>query len=255
VQVSKNVIDEFKGGLQLFSSASGVVIVKLYDGELSEERIINKNSSNTKDHAQYALRLEKDRLPKDVIGENQPIEKTHKTPKQSVRTVIDIDQIRAGYTVQQKKLEAQGIKMMYTVEESIATTIAHELSHGVNVMHHGKSSNEPERTAYSYSTSTFHIYGSSGSEVKDRPFEVKGAIGSVGNDASGDLSCFMTYTSAYQWAYISGGEKILIYHAVPPLAEGKHLCTSAAGTGINKNGFFGNATYGNCLSQIKIKDN
>jgi hypothetical protein len=53
---------------------------------------------------------------------------------------------------------------------------------------------------------------------------------------------------------VKAADGALEYRAVPLLPQGSRLCTSPDGTGLNATGFFGNATWGNCLSQIKVKD-
>ena len=105
----------------------------------------------------------------------------------------------------------------------------------------------------------FKVYGNDGkTEIKERRYEIKGSIGIRGGDASGDLSCMMAYALFYQWA-LHKGPGSSIYYAVPVLSDGVGLCTSSKGTGINKSGgnklnYFGDATYGNCLGKIKVRD-
>lgn len=174
-----------------------------------------------------------------------------------MRTVIDIQQITDGYKQQQEAFLQAGITMPYTAEQEIAATIAHELAHGVNVAHHGEKSDEIGRTAYARGRVVYRLYASDGSTIAIDPekgYEVKGKVGEPGCDASGDLGCVMAYTSAYQWSFIKAADGALEYRAVPPLAQGKHLCTSSTGTGINTTSFFGNAKWGNCQSQLKVKD-
>lgn len=260
VQVNKAESRTFSQGISLFASASGITVIKLNGTELAEDRMINKNTSAGKAGAQYALRLVKGSLGNGVLGENQPVNRTHKTPKESVRTVIDIDQINEGYSLQATAFQQAGIKMPYTVDQEIAATIVHELAHGVNVNHHGERSDEIGRTAYARGRVVYRLFASDGSPITIDPengyngYEVKGKVGELNCDASGDLSCVMAYTSAYQWSFIKAADGALEYRAVPPLPQGKHLCTSSAGTGINANGFFGNAKWGNCLSQLKVKN-
>jgi hypothetical protein len=125
------------------------------------------------------------------------------------------------------------------------------------VTHHGKSSDEIGRTAYAKGLILYRVYGSNGLLKEIHPkngYEVKGPVGEPGCDASGDLSCIMAYTSAYQWSFIKAEDGALEYRSVPVLPPGTHLCTSSQGTGLNATGFFGNATWGNCLSQVKVKD-
>ncbi len=257
LQIDKDHIPSLENGINLFAKASGLTVIKLWREELEADRMFNKNSSSGKAGSQYALRLIKESLPKGVVGVNEPIKETHKTPKFSIKTAIDIDQLKLLFDKQAKIFKDSGIAMPYTMEEDINNTIAHELSHGVNVTHHGKSSDEIPRTAYAKGRVLYRVYGSNGLPEEIHPvkgYEVEGTVGEPGCDASGDLSCIMVYTSAYQWSFIKAEDGALEYRAVPLLPLGSHLCTSPKGTGLNANGFFGNATWGNCLSQVKVKD-
>jgi hypothetical protein len=257
VQIDKDHIAALAGGVHLFAKASGLTVIKLWKEELEEDRMLNKNSSSGKAGSQYALRLIKESLPKGVVGVNEPVKKTNKTPQLSIKTVIDIDQLKQLYHAQAKVFQDSGVVMPYSMEEEINNTIAHELSHGVNVMHHGKSSDEIGRTAYAKGRVLYRVYTSSGllKEIDpEKGFEVKGTVGEPGCEASGDLSCIMAYTSVYQWSFVKAADGALEYRAVPLLPQGSRLCTSPDGTGLNATGFFGNATWGNCLSQIKVKD-
>jgi hypothetical protein len=260
IQMKKEERASFSQGISLFAKATGLTVVPFIENELGEDRQLNKNSSYTKAGIQHALRLEKQALAGGIVGENQPSAMLYKTPAGSVRTVVDIEQIQRSYASQKAALLKAGATMPNTVAEEIASTIAHELSHGVYIKHHGEKSDEFGREIYENSNVVFELYDSDGALIKlgkepfAYPYKVKGAVGKVGCDASGDLSCIMAYTSAYQWSYAKDAKGALVYRAVPLLPHGKHLCTSATGTGINANGFFGNAEWGNCLSQLKVKD-
>jgi hypothetical protein len=168
--------------------------------------------------------------------------------------VIDVDQINTRYTAQARSAASAGLRMPYTIAESIANTVAHELAHGINVNHHGRPLAVPDFEVPAKSVDIYHVFASDGSEISDRPFTISGGIGRAGNDESGDLSCIMAYTSQYQWAFRLGPNGSLNYHAVPLLPVGKTLCRSNKGTGINANNrFFGDATYGDCMSQIRLR--
>lgn len=255
VQLAKEQETAFKGGLDLFAKASGIDVILLYKDELSPDRILNKNSASAKASVQHALLLEATTLPEGVMGRNDPKERLKKTPKQSEKVVIDL----AQFQTHQKELEASctaaGISVPYTLEQNKAVTIAHELAHGVYLDHHGKPSQEINRTASAGSAVPFRIYATDGSEVKERPFNIEGRVGTDGNEASGDLSCIMAYNSVYQWAYHKAADGSLVYYAVPPLPTGTRFCQSDEPTGINTSGhFFGKATTGNCLSRLKVRD-
>jgi hypothetical protein len=144
--------------------------------------------------------------------------------------------------------------MPFTLNESIAFTIAHELGHGIGLDHHGPPSSEIPRIARKEDSARFQVYGTNFRRVLiDAPFEIERRIGVKGNESSGDLSCIMVYTNEYKWAFTNNGG-ILIYEAVPLLPLGSRLCTSNEPTGINTKGYFGAATHGNCRSRFKIRD-
>ncbi len=260
IRIKRADMAAFAEGINWFTAASSIEVVKLWEQELGEDRIFNKNSLSGKAGVQHGLKVLNDTLPSGVPGENQPIEKWPKTPRESLRTVVDIAQIKVFYVNQQAEFKKGGQDMLYTVEEEIASTIAHELMHGVNVKHHGKNSDAVDRVVVPYTKDKYLVYASNGSKIEfgaepyKLPYKFEGGVGNEGCESSGDLLCIMAYTSRYNWCYRLSTDKQMMYLGVPPLPLGKHLCTSGAGTGINVNGFFGNATWGNCLSQLKVKD-
>ena len=254
VQVDDNDRKDFNEGMNLLATASGIDIIIFNKTELPEKRAVNLNAGTAHLFDQHALLLVNDKLPDGVLGRNEPIDVFPKTPRQSFRVVIDIEQARKQYLAQVAENNKDSLVTPYTAEENIATTVAHELAHGINLDHHGPPSNEIPRDAISGAPLPFRIYGSRGQEILERPFTLKKYIGIAGNEQSGDLSCIMAYNQAYRWAYKKTDEA-LIYRALPPIPVGKRFCTSNTGTGINANGnFFGDATTGNCLSQIKVRD-
>ncbi len=203
-------------------------------------------------------------------------------PRQSELVVVNVDWIEKFHHIQDSVMRAEGSQMPYTKNELLASTVAHELAHGINVNHHGKPSITPQnRIAYEDSYPPYHIFNPipPGTEILastwrfdamlgKRSYLLDGITGMSGNEESGDLSCIMAYTSNYQWAFRkSDTDGSLYYYRVPVLPVGKKLCSSKAGTGINAasvrgvnnvNKYFGDAgpapDDGNCLSQIKLRD-
>lgn len=242
-------------GFTRFKNASNIEVVELRPGELDQDRIVNRNAGYAHLLAQHALRLQQGSLPAGEAGQNQPVAKKGKTPKDSQRVVIDIAQIEEH--VRKQALEAAGarVRMPYTFGEYLSVTIAHEIAHGVGLDHHGPSSNEPKRTVEKYQTN-FRIYGSDREPIVTRPFPIDG-IGAQGCESSGDLGCLMAYTDMYQWAYAKEGD-LNVYRKLSLLPLGTRFCKSALGTGINDANpgpsYFGAATWGNCAAKLRVRD-
>ena len=259
----------FSEGVRLLESASGLKVIRFDETEIGTDRRLNKNFMTAHDYDQYVLKLENVGLAGNAMGENQPEGIRQKVPKQSDLVAIDVNKIRSGYQSQAAAARAANIQLPYTEEEDLANTVAHELAHGIYIIHHGKSSAVPPRKAYATSNPPFRIFWFDNTEETVRPYPVPvdqylETTGEHGNDASGDLSCIMAYTSLYNWAFrTSNTDGSLYYYKTPLLPVGKKLCTSKTGTGINApsnrgvnnvNKYFGNAENGNCLSQIKLRE-
>jgi hypothetical protein len=252
VQLPDKEKERFRSGMALLAQAAGIITVPLTKEELSADRILNKHSGSG--HKQHALRLEIADLDSGVLGQNDPKAKLKKLPKESQRVAIDLVQLALQYAKQAAAYKSFGESMPFTLNESIAFTIAHELGHGIGLDHHGPPSSEIPRIARKEDSARFQVYGTNFRRVLiDAPFEIERRIGVKGNESSGDLSCIMVYTNEYKWAFTNNGG-ILIYEAVPLLPLGSRLCTSNEPTGINTKGYFGAATHGNCRSRFKIRD-
>lgn len=270
VMVKKAEVPLFSEGISWLENASGLKIIRFDETEIGIDRRLNKNFMTAHDYDQYVLKLENTGLAGDAIGENQPESITKKVPKQSDLVAIDVNKIKSNYHSQDSAARAGNIQVPYTDTESLANTVAHELAHGIYIIHHGKSSAIPPRKAYANSNPPFHIYWiNSNAEETARPYPAGAndyleTTGIDSCDASGDLSCIMAYTSLYNWSFRkSNTDGSLYYYKVPLLPVGKKLCTSKTGTGINApsnrgvnnvNKYFGNAENGNCLNQIKLRD-
>lgn len=231
------------GGLALFEGASGFALIRLASGELPEDRVVNKHTSGLFHKGdQHGLRMVSAAIGGGVLGEALPLSLLNKRPGQC--TLVRIDPAAVQATTPPSGYAAE-----------LASTIAHELAHGIGVDHHG---NPVLATPIRYITdrdTNYRIFASDGSEIKTRPYEIKGALGGPHNDASGDTSCVMCYTSVYQWCVVPPtGPNFALYGAKPPIT-GTRFCRNARGTGMNANGkYFDSAARGNCLGQMRVKD-
>lgn len=103
--------------------------------------------------------------------------------------------------------------------DKVATVVAHELCHGLNVCHHGE-----------------------GDEAKEYDLQTRDPL------RSGDLSCVMRYDNHNK-------EGTGWYPGYHPETPGNTLCTSPAGTGYNANNRANRDAdpgRGNCTGQIRV---
>lgn len=254
VSVKKGDRALFENGIALLEKAAGIDIIRLSEDELHADRQINRNSQTGHVCNQHALILEREDNDIKRTGYNDPVAGSDKTPKDSKRAVINVRYHEIYFNDQDLALKKANLSMPFTAEQNLATTIAHELAHGISINHHGNRSKEPEKYVSENTPATFHVYDYFGDKAKC-PCAIEGDIGIRGNDASGDQSCIMAYTNFYTWAH-HRDQGVLVYQRVSVQPVGSKLCTSDKGTGINADGkFFGDATTGNCMSRIRIRDN
>ena len=232
--------------------------------------------------------------PYGGVGLSMPAEKARKTIKETDSTIVDVEEIKKKVSEnenvvikyiesekkdleEEKKKIAEALKKglkppkpkkrdplpqlpFYTDKAEIRNTVAHELAHGLTVLHHGDLGNDAPRPMNNYPGTTQVIaYGSNELNMgypQHYMFPSTEAIGQPEGLSSGDLSCIMVYTSVYQWGRIVEPRIRIHYYAVPIMKPGDHFCKSPAATGINlKPYYFGHAAEGrgNCLAQIRIK--
>jgi hypothetical protein len=134
----------------------------------------------------------------------------------------------------------------------LMATIAHELGHAVNMMHHA----EPDDTA---PASDPPVDSVSNQEISTRVFE-EGITALPHGPHSGDLNCIMTFfETPYKYLGPDGLYYEYPYELVP---VPKDFCSSKAGTLINSPSFTppagdarpypvcGDAAWGNCRSML-----
>lgn len=248
----------FSEGIKLFENATKLTAVIFHEdlNEIGPDRRLNKNAETNHDYDQYVLRLYKSEIPKEgVMGKayGGPA-----TPAKTFAVVIDYPEIVGIHLYWESYARTFNMQPMpFTLKEFTATIIAHELGHGVNCWHHGGSRKGPIDTARRNSNPAIHIFSNNRREIKEitiRPYTLDKDIGMQGNQQSGDLSCVMVYSPSNEWAYhMSGGDHI--YYMVPVLPIAKSMCNSGSGTSINSTpNYFGNATRGNCLAQVNLRN-
>ena len=255
VKVKKAELPLFSDGLQKFESVTGFKVVRFYENEIPTNRRINQNGSHANIYKQYVLNLETGSLPKKEIG------KAFGSPGiPSVVNPVRFDLIKIHQVYQDNQADARQMNttLPYTEKEFVAVVVAHELAHGVNAAHHGTidpadlARNTIDTNSIPRSTPFVRVFGYDGTECT-YPCVIGGTTGVPGNAESGDLSCIMAAITLCSWV-AHETPTVTYFYEVPIIPLGTRLCTFPDGTGINAGGkYFGNATNGKCLEQIKFK--
>jgi hypothetical protein len=162
-----------------------------------------------------------------------------------------------------KTTKAAKIDVASCLERSVQklqATIAHELSHGCNVWHHGEDD---------YRVSEVEILKPNGTWAKytsDEPW----IISVQGGQESGVEECIMRYdlasyyetpTGSCRWKKPPDGALQRGEPYAPPENPGTIFCNDPKGTGVNAPEGYrsvskaGNASKGNCKSQFCVNDN
>ena len=132
----RNVAPFFDEGINWFKAASGVEVVRFTEGEIDTDRRLNKNARTSHDYEQYVLKLDTGQTTKGAAGENRPVSLDYMIPKQSDEVVINITYMNAFHPLQAAESLNMRIPMPNTLNELIASTVAHVIAHGVNLNHH-----------------------------------------------------------------------------------------------------------------------
>ncbi len=244
----------------------GLELHLISDGEMDDRRTVNFNRDEEKTLPQQAGSGQKALvLVKDggdaVYGQASTVG----CPNVVEEVAVNLDSLWEDY-VTTKRLTDPGFYHWYTHQETpdsaeamppdfqarLNRLIAHELGHGVNIMHHAASDPCPGEVP---------DYDALSSEELDYVW-VDGATAVYGGRWSGDLSCVMVPSPP--WNYHGSDGR---YHLYPeelfPAQTG--FCSSKEGTGVNAAGFrapagderpypiAGPATYGNCKAMVDLK--
>ncbi len=259
---------EVNAGLLLFEKASGIHIVEVDENELPESRQVNLNAGRISAGPQFGLRLSNEKgIAGDSVGETQGAVGRRMEPNPAVspkgfpKVTINLDAIKADYEGLARVARAENRKLPFTLADCIAATVAHELAHGVGVGHHGSPSWGSAYPQVTEAMKDWRVYDRDGKAITNRPFAITGGVGNPGSDSSGDVNCIMCYNNVYNWCY---QDQARTFYGVPFIAQGHIFCSSSKGTGINAPkqsannkttlGMFGDATHGNCLSRMRVKD-
>lgn len=253
VHIWRNQKALLEEGIKWFENASDIKPILFYEKEIELGRMVNRNSIDGHGHLydQYALNMEIGQISKPgVIG--KAFGDGPGIPEKTTIIKIDYDKMVQMQQAWEDfaRTSRPPFTLPYSLSEKVASTVAHELSHGVNVFHHGES---VDCTPSNPRDSTRYVLEANGALIARQLRDIDETIGGQGNQESGDLSCFMIYNPYCEWACSKSSDSIILRH-VAPFALGKKLCKSSNGTGFNAmSNYFGNATKGNCLSQIKLK--
>jgi len=254
VKIKRAEIPLFSDGIKKFENASDLRVIRFFENEIGVDRRLNKNFKTANVYQQYTLFLQLGALT-GALGNSFG---SPAIPKQVSKTVIDKNKI--GQSYQDRLAEARDMNMTLTYSENdlFTTVTAHELSHSVNVKHHGSMAPNSLDLTITANKTAVRIFNHQGVELQ-KPQHITGRGGDTGNEQSGDVNCFMLNNALCDWAVKITPDSVFFYE-VPLIPLGTTLCTSKDGTGLNSkkdaNGnyiYFGDATNGNCLSQIKLK--
>jgi hypothetical protein len=241
----------FNEGISWFKTSSDVEPVKfdLDKKEISFDWRLNMNFKTAHDYDQYALFL-LDGALRGNLG--QVFSKTNRPdiPAQIISVVVDWSAIQSAY--QRRVNFTLPERLKFSLREYLAQTVAHELSHAVNVWHHG---GDIKIDSFKVIDLSDRIFNRIGGLITTRPTMLY-SIGDIQNTVeSGDLKCILNYYPYYRWGYTRGADGARIFNQEPLIPLGRSLCKSINSTDFNATLlYFGNAAKGNCLGQIKLRN-
>lgn len=240
----------FTDGIGWFENATGLKIIRFDAGEIGANRMLNKNHLTAHSYDQYALRLLKGHVRRNILGR---AEGGPEIPKNVKRVIIDYNQIVQMQSDLEREARLQNITLPFNLQEMVAKTVAHELGHGINIHHHGNHE-LTELDQWIENGDPVRIFlPRASAEVTDRRYRIVGTIGRTGGQQSGDIFCIMCYNPCFDYS-LKENNNFYTFYIVPLLPLGNLMCNDAAGTDINATSYyFGDATIGNCLSRIKLK--
>jgi hypothetical protein len=243
-------------GMDLFTEASGIVIIELKKGSLPEDRVVNVNTLTG--HKQYGIIMIAEEI--SAWGEALNISGMDMPPPSSPQK-CKVIKIKAS-------LE-DSLRKHPSLAATINTTIAHEIAHACGVWHHGDAAKVSIATSYiSSMDESYTFYHVDGSKISLS--EIKATLTANGiytaaaapSTSSGNMSCIMRYEHANIISAPPGAPPktyFFIELDIEDNTPGTLFCRNGNGTGFNSHSHqpypvFGDAEKGNCMSQFKLKD-
>ena len=221
------LVDNSTGmSLSQFRNQSGLEVIEIFR-DAHKNRVANYNNNFAHLHDQHCLILKRGDPGKGFAGRSYGF-----GPPKNVEKVV--------------------LATAYTSDSN--STVAHELGHATGIRHHGdKSKKVIEVHPHSNILSGLvHTYTHAGVDLCGTFLPAKFDLGPKGDQASGFENCIMRYNYSkdiYQQSnddfqcHIKGQARLL-------------FCETSSGTGQNAGGrTAGNATVGDCKSQIIVNDN
>lgn len=255
VKMKRGEFPVFSDGLSKFENASGIKVIRFGENEIGVDRKLNKNHLTAHIYGQYALFLQTGTLESD-LGKSFG---SPAIPKQVSKVVISPNNISQSYQDRLAEANTMNTNLSYTDKDLFAAVTAHELTHSVNVRHHGSLAPNSLNLNITAARTSVRIFDYMGIEILRRSYPITGRGGDTGNEQSGDVNCFMLNNFLCDWAVKTTPDSMFFYQ-VPIIPLGTKLCNNKVGTGLNAlkdaNGnykYFGDAANGNCLSQIQLK--
>jgi hypothetical protein len=239
-------LEEVSDGISLFEFGTGILVHSILPEEMTSGRVVNGNKKQGPGSTvQHGVKMQKDGFEDPKPGLAGEAAGGPGTPK-------DIRQISIASDLFARPTRYQ------------ARTVAHELSHAVNVLHHGEGDElvrweaRPDGSIEEIGAPPLLIALETEAHVAitltgTSTLEV---IGKEGGQSSGDESCWMRYIWAS--AYPSKMDPTIRYTKFSE-EPGNTLCSAKAGTGVNRaarspQSRYGDATRGDCSAQLRVRD-
>jgi hypothetical protein len=224
------IYDEIGCGFGHFTTL-GLQVYKIYKDEYDGSRVVNFNRGYATAGEQKGLYLHEG----DLAGLSGTVSPCVGSPNVVDEVIIDSSEVLPSDA--------------YSISDSLASLVAHELGHGVNIMHHGED----------WADWTGHAGDITDAEARnaDRDW-----VAGRGGKWSGNLSCIMLYRPPD--FYVGTDGKLYRYPESECQIQRILFCSDRAGTGCNAgsprrgaNGepypVAGNATWGACRKSVDIK--
>lgn len=228
---------QFREGLALFASASGLTVHEVADEELRDRRV-NFNSQEGLVWEQCGVIVKETSTPAfaDLLGNAVPLA----GPGGLRRWPADLRHIELTADIPADQ------------RETMVDLVAHELTHAVGLEHHGPDFEEAVPYALKEAD---RLFSQDGSPYPRRPEELKSTIQVIGGTSSGDPHCLCAYPHG-SWLATRNGSGGWDFRRFP---EGMglrrfRLCRTPAALEFNAQpGGAGDASEGACFSKVRLR--